>query len=103
MKLFGYQLPGMSSLILWGLLWEACGQLEVVTRRPHRGGHGGAVEADLHGFLDDEVVGPAHLPRTVEVDGEDLLGAAPSHHSTRSSRAVRWPVIGSPTAAMASS
>jgi len=29
MKVFGYQLPGMSSLILWGLLWEAVGQLEV--------------------------------------------------------------------------
>lgn len=24
MKLFGYELPGMSSLILWGLLWGAC-------------------------------------------------------------------------------
>ncbi len=29
MKLFGYQLPGMSSLILWGLLWEAFGQLDI--------------------------------------------------------------------------
>lgn len=29
MKLFGYQLPGMSSLILWGLLWEIVGQLDV--------------------------------------------------------------------------
>lgn len=29
MKLFGYELPGMSSLILWGLLWELVGQLEV--------------------------------------------------------------------------
>jgi NitT/TauT family transport system permease protein len=29
MKLFGYQLPGMSSLILWGLLWEIFGRLEV--------------------------------------------------------------------------
>lgn len=28
MKLFGYQLPAMSSLILWGLLWEIVGQLE---------------------------------------------------------------------------
>jgi len=27
MKLFGYRLPGMSSLILWGLFWEAVGQL----------------------------------------------------------------------------
>ena len=27
MTLFGYRLPGMSSLILWGLLWEAVGQL----------------------------------------------------------------------------
>ncbi len=26
MKVFGYQLPGMSSLILWGLLWELIGQ-----------------------------------------------------------------------------
>lgn len=26
MKLFGYTLPGMSSLILWGLLWELVGQ-----------------------------------------------------------------------------
>ena len=29
MKVFGYQLPGFSSLILWGLLWELIGQLEV--------------------------------------------------------------------------
>ncbi len=29
MKLFGYELPGMSSLILWGLLWEIVGRLEV--------------------------------------------------------------------------
>lgn len=29
MKLFGYQLPGMSSLILWGLLWEIVGRLGV--------------------------------------------------------------------------
>ena len=29
MKLFGYRLPGMSSLILWGLLWEIVGRLEV--------------------------------------------------------------------------
>lgn len=28
MKLFGYQLPAMSSLILWGILWEIFGQLE---------------------------------------------------------------------------
>ena len=26
MKLFGYRLPGMSSLIVWGLLWELVGQ-----------------------------------------------------------------------------
>ena len=26
MVVFGYRLPGMSSLILWGLLWEAVGQ-----------------------------------------------------------------------------
>ena len=26
MVLFGYRLPGMSSLILWGLLWEIIGQ-----------------------------------------------------------------------------
>jgi NitT/TauT family transport system permease protein len=26
MKVFGYQLPGMSSLILWGILWEAVGR-----------------------------------------------------------------------------
>ena len=29
MKLFGYRLPAMSSLILWGLLWETFGRLEV--------------------------------------------------------------------------
>lgn len=29
MILFGYRLPGMSSLILWGLLWEIVGQLGV--------------------------------------------------------------------------
>ena len=26
MTLFGYRLPGMSSLLLWGLLWEIVGQ-----------------------------------------------------------------------------
>jgi NitT/TauT family transport system permease protein len=26
MKLFGYRLPGMSSLLVWGLLWEIVGQ-----------------------------------------------------------------------------
>lgn len=29
MTLFGYRLPGMSSLILWGLLWEIVGQTGV--------------------------------------------------------------------------
>ena len=29
MKVFGYQLPTMSSLLLWGLLWEIIGQLEL--------------------------------------------------------------------------
>ncbi len=29
MKVFGYQLPAMSSLILWGLLWEIVGRLGV--------------------------------------------------------------------------
>ncbi len=29
MKVFGYQLPGMSSLILWGLLWEIVGRVGV--------------------------------------------------------------------------
>ena len=29
MKVFGYQLPGMSSLILWGLLWEVAGRLDI--------------------------------------------------------------------------
>ena len=29
MKLFGYRLPAMSSLILWGLLWETFGRLEI--------------------------------------------------------------------------
>ncbi len=29
MTLFGYRLPGMSSLILWGLLWEVVGQLDL--------------------------------------------------------------------------
>ena len=29
MTLFGHRLPGMSSLLLWGLLWEIVGQLEV--------------------------------------------------------------------------
>ena len=28
MKLFGFRLPGMSSLIVWGLLWELVGRLE---------------------------------------------------------------------------
>jgi len=29
MTVFGYRLPGMSSLVLWGLLWELVGQLDV--------------------------------------------------------------------------
>ncbi len=29
MKLFGYQLPAMSSLLVWGMLWEIVGQLEL--------------------------------------------------------------------------
>ena len=29
MKLFGYRLPGMSSLIVWGLLWELIGRMGV--------------------------------------------------------------------------
>ena len=29
MKLFGIQLPGMSSLILWGILWEIVGRLDI--------------------------------------------------------------------------
>ena len=29
MRVFGYRLPGMSSLILWGLLWEIVGQLKI--------------------------------------------------------------------------
>ncbi|WP_417525782.1 ABC transporter permease [Marinovum sp.] len=28
MKIYGYTLPGMSSLIIWGLLWELIGQLD---------------------------------------------------------------------------
>lgn len=29
MTIFGYRLPGMSSLILWGILWEIVGRMEV--------------------------------------------------------------------------
>ncbi len=29
MKMFGYRLPGMSSLILWGLVWELVGRMDV--------------------------------------------------------------------------
>jgi len=29
MKFFGYQLPAMSSLLIWGLLWEIAGRLEL--------------------------------------------------------------------------
>ena len=29
MHLFGYRLPGMSSLILWGLLWEIVGRADL--------------------------------------------------------------------------
>ena len=29
MYLFGYRLPGMSSLILWGALWELIGQAKI--------------------------------------------------------------------------
>lgn len=29
MTLFGYRLPGMSSLLIWGLLWEIVGQMDL--------------------------------------------------------------------------
>ncbi|MDH3231743.1 MAG: ABC transporter permease, partial [Alphaproteobacteria bacterium] len=29
MTIFGYRLPNMSSLLLWGLLWEFVGQIEL--------------------------------------------------------------------------
>ena len=29
MRIFGFKLPNMTSLILWGLLWEVLGRLEV--------------------------------------------------------------------------
>ncbi|TCD15124.1 ABC transporter permease [Oricola cellulosilytica] len=29
MTVFGYRLPGMSSLLIWGLLWEVVGQLDL--------------------------------------------------------------------------
>ncbi len=29
MKIYGYQLPAMSSLLVWGLLWEIVGQMEL--------------------------------------------------------------------------
>ena len=29
MKLFGYKLPGMSSLLIWGMLWEVIGRSEL--------------------------------------------------------------------------
>ena len=29
MKVYGYQLPAMSSLLLWGLMWEIVGRLGV--------------------------------------------------------------------------
>ena len=29
MYLFGYRLPGMSSLLLWGALWEVTGQAKI--------------------------------------------------------------------------
>jgi len=29
MKIYGYRLPAMSSLILWGILWEIFGQLDI--------------------------------------------------------------------------
>ena len=29
MKIYGYQLPAMSSLLVWGLLWEIAGQMEL--------------------------------------------------------------------------
>lgn len=34
MTVFGYRLPGMSSLILWGLLWEIVGQLDITFFMP---------------------------------------------------------------------
>ena len=34
MTIFGYRLPGMSSLLLWGLLWEFVGQIELTYYLP---------------------------------------------------------------------
>ena len=29
MRLFGYKLPGMSSLLIWGMLWEIIGRSKI--------------------------------------------------------------------------
>ncbi|MEP1930168.1 MAG: ABC transporter permease, partial [Roseibium sp.] len=34
MKLFGYKLPMMSSLLIWAVLWEIVGQLDMTILLP---------------------------------------------------------------------
>ena len=58
---------------------EADGQLEVVARRAHRGGHEVAVEVDLERLLDDQAVRAAPEGATVPVLGEHRRRAAAGH------------------------
>ena len=58
---------------------EARGQLEVVPRRPHGGGHQVAVEVHLERLLDDQLVGTPPQRGAVPVLGQQLGGAAPGH------------------------
>ena len=58
---------------------EPDGQLEVVARRAHRGGHQVAVEADLERLLDDELVGHAPLAQPFQLATSTEDGATPRH------------------------
>ncbi len=58
---------------------EAHGQLEVVPRRAHGGGHQVVVEPDGHGLLDGQLVGVAPGVAILDGGGEHRRGAAPGH------------------------
>src|SRR5690606_16785776 len=70
---------------------EAGGQLEVVTRGAHRGGHGDVVQADLERFLDhDAVGGSARQRRSVEPLDHQSLDPLARHGAHQRQRVARW-------------
>ena len=63
---------------------EADGELEVVPGCPHGRGHPDAVEQDLEGFLDDQLIGvPVGLGGALPPLHQHSLGPAPGHARDR--------------------